>query len=148
LAEPAPAAPDAAAPAGRLPRAFWVAAAAAILMVIGGAGPWATALDIVTVNGTSGDGWIVIFAALIAGVMLFVWSGRRRAVWPLVVAAVLGALSALVAIVDLASIEDLVEEEFGGTEVVDAAWGIYVALIASLALAIAALITAATRPRA
>jgi hypothetical protein len=116
-------------------------------MIIGGVGPWATVLDIVTVNGTNGDGWLVIAAALIAGIMLLVWNGRRRAVWPLVVAAVLGVLSALVAIVDLASIEDLVEDEFRGTEVVDAAWGIYLALIASLALTIAAAVTAVGRPR-
>jgi hypothetical protein len=115
-------------------------------MIIGGAGPWAEALEIVTVNGTSGDGWIVIIAALIAVVMLFVWNGRRGSAWPLVVAALLGALSALVAIVDIASIEALVDEQFAGAEVVDAAWGIYLGLIASLVLAVAAVATALTRP--
>src|SRR5690349_16179416 len=73
------------------PPLFWAAVAASAGLVIGGLGPWATALGLVSVSGTHGDGWVAILGGLVALGMLFVASRRgQRAnyVVPLIVAGV------------------------------------------------------------
>jgi len=55
------------------PSTFWFSILAAVLMVIGGFGTWATALGIVSIPGTRGeDGWFVIGAAVVG--LMAVWS--------------------------------------------------------------------------
>jgi uncharacterized protein DUF2510 len=61
------------------PRAFWLAAAGAALMIIGGLGPWATAFGTLDISGTKGDGWIVVGAGALGLVALwFFFAGQRR----------------------------------------------------------------------
>jgi hypothetical protein len=121
------------------PQVWWVALIAAAAMVIGGFGPWATALGFVSVNGTQGVGWLVITAGVVA--LLALWSeGRsRQGGHPLVLAAVAGIGGALVAIYTFARLESAQGELLGERiDLVDPAWGLYLAVIASGTLAVAA----------
>jgi Protein of unknown function (DUF2510) len=145
----APVAPRPAATQVAVPPAVWVALAAVVPVIIGGFGPWYEVAG-TTVNGTSenaGDGWVNIALAVIAGIFLAVWFANRRAVWPLIVAAVLGALSTITGIIDLADILSSEGSGFLAAIDPDPRWGIYLVVIFSVVLAIAATVSAATARR-
>jgi hypothetical protein len=121
---------------------WWGAVIAAAAMIIGGFGPWATALGLVSVNGTHGDGWFVIIAgcAGLAGLWLATQPGRGAG--PLMGAALAGAVGAAVAIYDYVRLESLETKFFGEqVDVVDPAWGIYLAILGGIALAVTAIAT-------
>jgi hypothetical protein len=129
---------------GSRPGIFWWTAASALLMVVGGFGPWATALGI-TVSGTDGgDGWFLIIPGLLAGALLFRQVARPEARWPSIVILLLGALGALVAFVDLNDISSLGNTLLG--DVVDTGWGLYLSTAASLSLVLAAVVTLIRKP--
>ena len=120
-------------------RALW-AAASLVLMVIGAVGPWAKVLGTITINGTDGgrDGWIVIGAAAVAAILLLVYSRRRRR-WLLVLSVLAGLAGAGTAAYDLVDIGSRFPgSSFGGSGLVSVGWGIYVALIGSVSLVVAA----------
>jgi uncharacterized membrane protein (UPF0136 family) len=127
---------------------FWWALASAALMVVGGFGPWAEVLDILTVSGTEGDGWFLIVGGIAAACLVIIRHvTESRARWFLIVSLVLAVIGVLVTIVDLADIEGMApggEAAFG--DAVSASWGIYVALIASLSL-LAAMIVSLVQSR-
>lgn len=125
----APGAPQAAALAGNRVPALWWALGAAALMVVGGLGPWATALGVVDVSGTKGDGWIAIFLGALAAAVLWFAKGKAGPV----VALIAGAIGLLVAIIDFADISSL-------GELVDPAWGIFAVIAGSVALGVAAIV--------
>jgi hypothetical protein len=128
------------------PLIFWWTAVSAVLMVVGGFGPWATALGVATVSGTHGDGWFLIIGGVLAFALLF-RQAAKPARWPMIVAALLGALGALVALVDLSDINSFGDTTIFG-DVVDPAWGLYLSLIASASLIVAAIATLVRRPYA
>lgn len=109
----------------------------AIVMVIGSFGPWAKVLGLITVNGTDdgGDGWVVIVAAAVGAVALLLWRVRSRR-WLIltVIAAAAGLATTIYDRVDLEGTTDGLDVG----SLVDAAWGIYVAMIGSASLALAA----------
>jgi hypothetical protein len=111
----------------------------AAAMVIGGFGPWATALGFVSVNGTQGDGWILIAAGVAALAALWREGQSRSGGAALVLAGVAGAIGAAVAITDFTAIQNASQGELFGEsfDAVDAAWGIYAAMIGSVVLAAA-----------
>jgi hypothetical protein len=113
--------------AGRSPM-FWLALAGAALMTIGAFGPWATALRVIDVSGTHGDGWIVIGASAFAVLGLFV---SRRA-GGTVVALIAALIGGAVGLIDLSDIESR-------GPLVHAAWGIYVVVVGSVVLLVAGL---------
>jgi uncharacterized protein DUF2510 len=122
------------------PRAFWLAAAGAALMIIGGLGPWATAFGTLDISGTKGDGWIVVGAGALGLVALwFFFAGQRRLALA-VLAGLCGLAGAGTAIYDLVKLSGAGSEEFFGEDVdlVDPAWGIYAAAAGSCALSVAA----------
>jgi hypothetical protein len=128
---PAPPAPaPALAPAVKRLAAFWWAIAAAVALIVGGIGPWATALRVVEVSGTrGGDGWLVVGAGLVAIVVLFASPNDAGPVVGL-----LGGIGgAIVGIVDLSDIQSR-------GALVEPAWGIYVVLIGAAALFVASLV--------
>ena len=128
------------------PQVWWVAFIAGAAMIVGGFGPWATALGFVSVNGTQGDGWLVITAGIVA--LLALWSeGRtRQGGGPLGLAGLAGFGGALVAIYTVARLESAQGEFFGErVDIVDPAWGLYLAVAASSTLAIAVLRLRTTR---
>ena len=59
------------------PKVFWAAGAVAVLMIIGGFGPWATVLGALSVSGTNGDGWFLIVGGLAAGALLLSHASSR-----------------------------------------------------------------------
>jgi hypothetical protein len=127
------------------PQAWWIAVIASAAMIIGGFGPWATALGFVSVNGTQGDGWLVIVAG--AAGLLTLWAEARSRQGGLLVAAGLaGAGGAAVAIYHLARIESAQGEIFGeNVDLVDPAWGLYVSMLAGAALVIVAFVLSRDR---
>jgi len=118
---------------------LWWGLASAALMVIGAFGPWAKVLDLVTINGTDkgGDGWIVVGAAVAgaAGLLLCRTRGRN---W-LVLTAVAATAALATTIYDRIDLEGTTNGVDVGP-LVDAAWGIYAAMIGSLSLGIAAVV--------
>lgn len=118
------------------PSPFWFGLLACVLMVVGGLGTWATALGIVSVSGTRGDGWIVVGAAV--GALFALWGyAMRPRVWIGLAAALFGTGGAVASAIDLHKLAGIGTSSFFGTQVqlVHPAWGIYLALGASVVLA-------------
>jgi hypothetical protein len=126
-----------------VPKTLWWAVGSIVLMLVGAFGPWAKVLGIVTVNGTDdgNDGWIVVGAAAVAVIVIgsFVRWPRR---WLLTLSVLAGVAGAATAAYDINNINGLApasESLFGGVSVVDAGWGIYLALISSISLIVASI---------
>jgi hypothetical protein len=118
---------------------LWSGLGSAAVMVIGAFGPWAKVLSLVTVSGTDGggDGWIVIGAAAVGAVALFLWQTHDRGRW-LILAVIAAGAALATTIYDRIDIE---RTTAGGIDVgafVDPGWGIYVAMFGSAGLAAAA----------
>jgi peptidoglycan/LPS O-acetylase OafA/YrhL len=133
------AAPAAAQPAGPLPSLWWGAPAATALLVLGAIGPWAT-IDIAALGqsastskgGLDSDGVLTLVLALIAGGLLGLWRAQR-ARWQPIVAAVLGALAALIAIIDIGEVSGT-DTGLGGAADVSVGWGLWVTLVGAIVL--------------
>ena len=111
----------------------WVAASAG-LMVFGAFGPWLKVFGD-PVRGTdlgSNDGWIVVAFAVFAGAA-FLW--LRRSQLAAIPAIAGGALGAYVAIENRRFLDDLEEVEFFRI-----GWGLNLAILASISLAISGLV--------
>ena len=109
--------------------------AGAVAMVIGTFGPWAQAL-FATKSGVESDGAPVLPCAVVAAAALWLYLGRATAPRA-AVAAILGLAGAAIAIVGLVRIENQ-SIAIIGVNVADPAWGVYVAIAGSAALALAA----------
>lgn len=105
----------------------WVAGSAA-LMVLGSFGPWAKVLSS-TVSGTDGgnDGWFVV-AIAVGAAAVFLW--KRETAQAGYAAIVGGVLGSAVAMYDRSNLKDAAS---GSVQV---GWGLNLALIASISLAI------------
>ena len=114
-----------------------IALAAIAGMVIGVFSPWAQAF-LVTADGIESDGAPVLPCAVIAAGALWLYVGRPTAPRA-ALAAVLGVAAAATAIIGLGRIED---QSLGGLgsafHVAEPAWGVYMTLVSSSALALAA----------
>ena len=117
---------------------LWWGLVSAVVMVIGSFGPWAKVLGLVTVNGTDdgGDGWVVIGAAAVGALAMVLWSMRGRR-W-LILAVLAGGAGLATTIYDRVDLEGTTNGVDIGS-LVDASWGIYVAMIGSASLAVAAI---------
>ena len=129
-------------------RTLWWGVASVVVMVIGSVGPWARILGTVSINGTDDghDGWVVIVAAVIGAAGLFMfWRGMRWGLILSVLAAGVGLATTIYDRIDL-------ERTFEGTSIVEPGWGIYVAMLGSASLALAAvlawMVSRETRPAA
>ena len=113
---------------------FWWVVASAALMVVGSFGPWAKVLGF-TVSGTDGsnDGWFVVAIAVVAGAVLL-W--KRRKTQAGFAAIVGGVLGASVAMYDRSNVKDAASESGEVGELVQVGWGLNLALVASISLAI------------
>ncbi len=114
--------------------------ASLLLMAIGAMGPWATVLALM-IHGTDGsrDGWVVIGAAVVAILTLLLFARFRRK-WLLVFPLLAGAAGAATAGYDISDIKSLASGETAlGSDLVHVDWGVYVALVGSISLAVASL---------
>jgi hypothetical protein len=115
---------------------WWVFGSAA-LMVVGAFGPWVKALG-QSVGGTDGsnDGWLVVAAAVIGGVLFYATrSSRSAGVW-----ALLGGIAGVaVTLYDRSHVQNAIDQ--GGAlaqALVQVGWGLNLALAASVSMTIAA----------
>ena len=113
---------------------YWVALAAAVGLVIGSIGPWVSVLG-VTESGFDKDGVITLPAALgaIAGLIHHDRSGTRGG---LIAALILGALTALITVIDYFDVQG---SDVGGVDLASVEWGLYLAVISAIALFVASL---------
>jgi hypothetical protein len=118
------------------PGSFWLASLAALAMIIGGVGPWATAFGMASLSGTDMQGWREVAAGALALAMLGVY-GARGARLPLLVAAVAGALGAVQAFATTARIDSDGAVTVLGQQYryLDPAWGVYLVLVGAVVLA-------------
>jgi hypothetical protein len=117
---------------------FWVAASAAIAMVVGGLGPWATTLGF-SASGTEGDGWIVIVAGGLVAVGMVSARKRSFAGNGTMVSLLLAGTSVVVtSVYDINHIASGYDGAYS-QGVLNPGWGIYMSLAAGFALVIVAL---------
>ena len=121
------------------PRRLSWAAASIALMAAGALGPWAEVLGI-TIHGTDEgrDGWIVLGAAVTAALLLAAHLRSSRT-WPVAACLLAGIAGFGTAAYDLAELrapsDDLVFSDLD----VSPGWGLWLALVGSTSLALAAL---------
>ena len=115
----------------------WVVLSAA-LMVVGSFGPWAKVLGF-SINGTDGgnDGWFVVVIAVLAGAV-FLWKRETTQAGYAAIAG--GVLGASVAIYDRTNLKDAAAESGQLGELVQVGWGLNLAMVASISLAIAGVV--------
>jgi uncharacterized membrane protein len=122
------------------PKSFWWSVGSLSLMIVGAFGPWAKVADLLTIHGTDGgrDGWVVVGAAGVAALVLLFYLPFRRG-WLVVFALLAGLAGAATAAYDISDIRGIAsgDELFG--DLVSTQWGIYVALVGSISLALASL---------
>jgi hypothetical protein len=122
---------------------FWWLVVSIAAMAIGAFGPWARVFGLVDVGGLNGDGWFVLVAAIVSGVLLFLHHRSGSAAgWPLVGVVVAGVISVAVATIDI--VELVGTQGLSGADdtddLVSPGWGIWMACIASVSVTIAAAI--------
>lgn len=106
----------------------WWGVGSALLMIVGGIGPWVTVGGTTIANGTEKDGVILIALGLIAGGLL-VWRGGA-AKWPAIVALSVAVLAVVISIADLGSVSG----DSIAAALADPGWGLYLDLVASISL--------------
>lgn len=117
-------------------------------MVLGAFGPWATALGM-SVGGVDGsnDGWVVLVAAGLALFILFrYW--RAPSIAKLGWCCVAGAVAAVTTIYDRHHVDVAISQ--GGDlarALVHVGWGLNLAMVASISLVLAAIVTGAVTDR-
>jgi hypothetical protein len=113
---------------------YWVALASAVGLAIGSLGPWVSVLE-VSQSGLDKDGVITLPAALgaIAGLIHHDRKGTRGG---LIAALILGALAALITIIDYF---DVSGEDVAGVDLASVEWGLYLAVISAIALFVTSL---------
>ena len=114
---------------------FWWVVGSAVLMVIAAFGPWAKVLA-TSISGTDGgnDGWFVVAIAVVAGAV-FLWTRETTQAGYAAIAG--GVLGASIAIYDRTNLKDAASEAGRLGEPVHVGWGLNLALVASISLALA-----------
>ena len=128
---------EVAAALARQPASFWSASLAALGIIIGAVGPWATAYGFVSLSGTGMHGWRSVAVGAWALAMLAVYQ-LRSARLPLILAGAGGALSAIQAVASLAKINSNGAVTVLGQQYryLSPAWGLYLLLAAAIALVV------------
>lgn len=124
-----------------LPKSFWWSAGSLVLMVVGAFGPWAKVAGL-TIHGTDGprDGWVVVGAAGVAALGMVLYIRFRRG-WLLALPLLAGLAGAATAGYDISDISGLASGSVLFFDVpVSTEWGIYVAFVGSVSLALASVV--------
>jgi hypothetical protein len=123
-----------------LPKTFWWSVASLLVMVVGAFGPWAEVEDLITIHGTDGgrDGWVIVGAAVVGALSLLAYARFRRG-WLLVLPLLAGLGGAATAAYDISDLESIASSNPFFSSIVKTGWGLYVALGASISLALASI---------
>jgi hypothetical protein len=123
---------------GQRPAGFWVAALAAVGVIIGGIGPWASWLNFVSISGTSMHGWREVGVGAVALAILGVHRLRGGRL-PLIAACVVGALGLAGAITSINDVQSNGAVTVLGTQYryLNVAWGLYLVLVGTIVLVLA-----------
>ena len=106
-------------------------------VVIGSIGPWETTF-IADVSGTQGDGVATLVLGLIAASLVIFFKPEPPKGILLIMAMIAGIACATIGAVDLIRIIDSKQELFGrDVDLVDPGWGIWVMMLAAVALTVA-----------
>ena len=113
---------------------YWFALAAAVGLIIGSIGPWVSVLGL-TDSGLDKDGVITLPCAIgaIAGLIHHDRKGTRGG---LIAALVLGALAALITVIDYFDVQG---EDVEGVDLASVEWGLYLAVFSAIALFVTSL---------
>ena len=115
----------------------WVAASVG-LMVVGAFGPWVELLGLSARGTDSGnDGWFVVAVAVVAGA-IFRWQRRTPRAGAAAIAG--GVLGAIITIYNRLNVGDAGGESGQAAELVQAGWGLNLAILASISLAISGVV--------
>ena len=114
---------------------YWLALAAAAGLVIGSIAPWVSVLG-VTDSGLDKDGVITLPCALgaIAGLIHHDRKGTRGG---LIAALALGALAAVITVIDYFDVQG---EDIEGVDLASVEWGLYLAVFSAIALFVTSLV--------
>ena len=116
----------------------WWVFASVVLMVVGAFGPWVELLGLSARGTDSGnDGWLVVAVAVVAGA-IFRW--QRRTPRAGVAAIAGGVLGAIITIYNRLNVNDAAGESGQAGELVQAGWGLNLAILASISLAISGVV--------
>ena len=117
---------------------FWWAVASAVLMVVGAFGPWVELLGL-SAGGTDGDndGWLVIAVAAVA-IAIFLWQRRTPRAGAATLAG--GVLGAIITIYDRSNVSDAAADLGQAGDLVQVGWGLNLAIVASISLAVAGVV--------
>jgi hypothetical protein len=117
---------------------IWIGYGGAASMLIGAFGPWATVRGLVntSIAGTdgSGDGWLVVGAALVGAGALFLYTERGR-IWA-VGTLLAGAAATYVTYHDRSNVSEVVNENASDLASFSVGWGLNLALGASFAVGV------------
>lgn len=116
---------------------YWVIASMA-LAVLGSFGPWVKALG-QSVSGVDGsnDGWLVIGAVLLGGLLFYATRTSRGAgLWALLG----GGAGLAITIYDRSNVQNVIDSSGLASALVQVGWGLNVALAGSASLAVAGLV--------
>jgi hypothetical protein len=129
-----------------------VALVASVGIVVGSLGPWVTLL-MFDRNATDGDGKYTLVLGIIAAAMLFVvlnlgqsWTKTALMRRLTILAALSGGLSFAIGVIDAHEVLSRKVELFGTTIGAQIGWGLWLTLIASLALVVTAVVVAKQLP--
>ena len=123
-----------------VPRSTWWVGGSLVIMVVGAFGPWATIADLATIHGTDGgrDGWVVVGAAAVAALAVLGYLRFRRG-WLIVLSLLAGLLGVVTTVYDISDMTSASDSLLFEDIPVDLRWGIYVALVGSVSLALASM---------
>jgi len=137
-------------PPGRIALAG-IAGVAILLLIVGSIGTWVDASSTgsfgfsATRGGLDRDGAITLTLAILSLILVALWAARIGPASARIALAAVAAFFGLIAV--LVSIADVVDVETGGNSIIEtsAGWGLWLCLVASLAVLAAMLVAVAVR---
>ncbi|ANS32658.1 hypothetical protein R1CP_40390 (plasmid) [Rhodococcus opacus] len=118
---------------------YAVAAVASVVVIVSSVAPWANAAFI-SVPGTHADGKFTLALGCVAALVLLIKASMTSR-WPLVVAALAGALSLVVAVVDLTRVSSLVASDDLQGGAVSIGWGLWMVAVGSVLLIVGCVVS-------
>lgn len=113
---------------------YIVAWIASVVIIVSSVAPWATAAFI-SVPGTQADGMFTLALGCVAALVLLIKAATTSR-WPLVVAALSGALSLVVAVVDLTRVSSFIADDDLNGGMASIGWGLWMVAVGAILLVV------------